>query len=322
MQGPRFRSRLVAACFVLGGATSLCSASMVEYGFVGAGNHYGGANSNGTGVLRMMPIAPGASINANSGAIDTGIISRSFTGLNAEGVVETETFAGRAMAQVDYGTLKVGASYSLTNRLANLNNPAFVNADFSVNPDGVPFGFSANALAQVRDSVTVGANQPLAYVEFKYHLTGTITTVGTGPDPRSYSPADNSLTLLGMLDYTANGAAVLDEWVTGRAPVIGGVAKYSIQMVADAGIFSLYEDRPVGRDSSGSVDFMHSLDLVSVMGVASDGSLTPLTSAVGLTGVDYLAITAVPEPQALALMLAGLFVIGWRRRLKPAARTR
>ncbi len=300
---------------------TVAAADVQEWASVTVGNNY--TQNPGGYYIKTDALASKASMSSR--LIDTGMVSQSFTGLNADGVVEQELFTGQASAYGSFGSIKIGASYSLTNRLANGANPAYVNADFSVNPGGVPTAFRAESWVRVNDTLAVTGGAGLETVEFTYRLTGHISSF----EGEFNSVNETSLMVGGFMtsgqtgqDYFYDGDH--DQLLVGRLKVVNGVVDYGLSMYAVTGLTTVYPEHPWwfhGRDSNGSIDFTHSMDLVSLVGRAADGSPVALTSAIGSTGFDYLTATAVPEPQSLALMLAGLGLIGWRR-LKAAARTR
>lgn len=315
---PRRLGRLGVGCLAFAW-TAMAAAGVQEWASVSVGNNH----AQNPGAYYNKGTALASQVAGTSRLIDTGQVTQTFTGLSADGLVEQETFIGQASAYGSFGSVKIGASYSLSNRLANGANPKYVNADSSVNAAGVPTAFRAEAEVRVKDSVTVTGGTGLDAVEFTYRLTGQVTTFEGG-----FNSANETLLLVSGFLAGSTGQLYLhdgsyDQLLVGRVKVVNGVADYSLSMFAVTGLTTVFPEYPWwfhGRDSNGVVDFMHTMDLVSVVGRAADGTEVALTRASGSTGFDYLAV-AVPEPQAWMLMLAGLGLVGWRR-FRPVSRTR
>ena len=260
--------------------------------------------------LYLLPLVE--RYTSGSTSISTGPFTASFSGLSASGSFEVEKFTARATAQAEYGALRVSANYTLTNALAG-NNSAYVNQDFTANESGVPSGFQALASARVSDSVLVAAAAPLDHVTFTYRLNGIITNSG-GPVIQ-YSGPNNYVSIYqtGIGIYESPYSGSFDELVSFSVKLnAAGIAKYRLEFAATSGLYSVFSMFGRGtRDSSGNVDFLNSLSLLSLKGYSASGTQVGLVSAIGSEGVNYLAL-AVPEPSTWILCALGLIAVAIR----------
>lgn len=277
--------------------------------------NWGGANS-------LFQTHINRSFSASGELTATGDYTRDFTGLNFDGQTDTAKFAASAASLAQYGSLKARARYSLADAIANDANPSYVNSDFSINQAGVPVLYGAAAIAFSSDTLTVSAGSEVAYLKLSLHLTGAIDAAGGAP--YFYYPfvavRQNQGGTVYSDTYSENvlfssTLGSFDQILTTQAiPVVGGVASFGLQLETDArNVISPSWVQQFGRNLSGSTDFFSTLTVVRVSAFAADNSPIELQSLNSASGFQY-PVSAVPEPQAHWLLLAGLMVLAPLRR--------
>lgn len=272
-------------------------ASLQSYSAVYAGNHHPNANGQ---TLYLAPIAPGV-LRTDGTLGDTSVVERSFTDVNAQGELQTESFSGQAKAQAGYGQLRVFANFSLSNRFGNTNAPAFVNPDFSINQDGLPTGFAVASSIYVRDTLTVLAAHTVSFLQLSYRVQGVVSQTG-GP---LYDTQDNWLWFQARNIDAKYYRGTVDEEHVITLPVVDGTAMLGINLYANAGMYSVFAPH-YALDSTGTVDAMNTVTLTDVRAIDTFGQEVALTSVVGIEGFDYLRAAAVPEAPIWLLILGGL----------------
>lgn len=301
--GRRSTGALAAASLGLMAALLPLSAQagLQSYAGVYAGNEH--PHPAGS-ALYLALLGPGV-LRTDNTLADTGLLARSFTGLNPQGSLQTESFSGRAQAQADYGQLRLFASYSLTNRFGNLNVPAFVNPDFSINPEGLPTGFSAQSTIYVRDNLTVQSAQPVSFLQLSYRVQATVSETG-GP---AYDSWNNYLWFQAAGVDAKYYRGAVDEIHVVKLPVVDGTARLGLNLFAVAGLQSVFAPH-YGLDVTGTVDAMNTVTLTSVQALGAEGQIVALNSVVGAEGFDYLQAAVVPEVPVWLLMLSSLPLLG------------
>jgi hypothetical protein len=98
--------------------------------------------------------------------------SLSFTGLDSSG--DTQTYAGTALAQSDYGRLRIKATGNVTNAYYNAENPPYTDASGNtIDPNGSPAEVSSISFALFNDTLQFGGTLQSGYkVRYIFHVDG------------------------------------------------------------------------------------------------------------------------------------------------------
>lgn len=121
---------------------------------------------------------------------------------------------------------------------------------------------------------------------------------------------------VGEFIASLNGTTVASGGLTGGRTLTGGLipitpgVEYQLfqQLHALAGSETL-----VDADVSGTADFLHTAVLRSVIVTDANGAVLGGFSVQTATGLDYLNLTATPEPSSLLLSLLGLGAVALLR---------
>jgi hypothetical protein len=97
------------------------------------------------------------------------------------------------------------------------------------------------------------------------------------------------------------------EFLSNPIPVYGGIAGFSFDLHASAEVNTYGHVH--GGEYGVTADFAHTLGILDVYAFDAAGAQVNLSEAIGASGHEYSVAAAVPEPEAYALMLAGLGLV-------------
>lgn len=261
--------------------------------------------------------------NTPSASLD---YSTSFTGLNSQG--ESQTMDAHAIGAADAapGALKASSSLTISNPFYNATNPVYVDQSFNVNPNGVPDQIEVNASARLFDNLSVSSATPISTLQVSITIDGT-TSYSSGLDTGIWSsPAYTQASVRVLTDTqghtcgscgggsvqgpgTFNQTYTLTLPVSNQNAVAFGLIFYTYNWFDLTRYWGYSEAETYTID----MDFSHTVNITGFQGLDSNGSIVALNGVTGSDGFAY-PLTAVPEAETYALMLAGLGLIGWRAR--------
>jgi len=262
--------------------------------------------------------------NVTDNSTATSSYSGTFSGMNESGAAQTMTVSGSAKAKADYGVLKASSTLTITNPFYNSGNPVVSSDGATLDYSGVPDGLDAEAAPRFSDVLSVSGASPISELTFGFHLTGSISSnaggdaFGAGLFVENGNSIINSEYLTGALDKMIYVSIPVSD----PANVALSMALYSY---SQAGLDRTYAYSDTGTYTVSS-NFFDTLDLSSIMAYDASKNPVTLTGVTGLSGTNYLALTAptpptsgspVPETPTLPLMmsaLAGLFFLRRRKR--------
>jgi hypothetical protein len=299
---PRHTPASLASAVVLAAAAIACSARAANaqqyyaISTVGLSNR---ATSHGDFNL--------AEQESSGSSITSTVSNMPFTGLDGNGNTQTMIFSGTDTASADSGGLHLYASVTALNTYNNPANAPYDNGDGTANPNGSPDTLLALGFAGFNDTLQYGGSIQAGYkARYIFHVEGTNSDYGAA--------ADLSFTIAGFpsesfFDF-APGPFVAD-WATQEYDVSGVTpqqvnVQFSNQAVLD--LFN-YSD---GLNLQSVSNFSDTLTLAGIEVFDANGN--PVTG-VTITGANgYVYPTVVPEPSALASLIAPLAVLTRRRR--------
>lgn len=221
----------------------------------------------------------------------------SFTGLSSSGQTKTMSYVVEGSAQASHSVLRACVSTRIDNPIFNPDNPKFAQTSL-----GVPDRFYSLVSSKFQDDVTVSGGPNLASIAVSFVLDGTISvghagSAGVGVDQSSDPmPGTWSWTQVPGAGFWANQTTGQTGFVSGKfvtSPFkVGndGKAHVALRLTAGSDFDLGSETDPENKDFFGSADFSQTLSLTGILGYDSQGNPVPLTTALGDSGTDYLAI--------------------------------
>lgn len=294
-------------------AASLFASSPAHaYRFADAVTYAGNTNAGGSYVKTLLdadytyvgdPAAPAATYS-------TGPFSYSYHGLDTDGLPGSVEFSGLGMSGADYGSLNVHLETSLDNALLNPGNLLYLDDDtHTINPDGVPTGFSASASAFFADRLFI-TNAQATHLALEFELAGMIDAPSSVDVRTSVDLYGEDLSTISDFLYSNHASgAISDRIMTPLIEISGGQATFRIELSSSVDYNVEWQPELAGTFVSTVSDFSHGLILKDIIGYDASGNRVSLDGITAMSGTTY-AVSAVPEPETYALMLAGLAVIG------------
>jgi len=257
----------------------------------------------------------------DGGLLDSGEFERTYSGLDASGAPGETRFQSRIVAQTRPLRFGASASLRLVEPRVNDANPPYVQTDAAggytgIDPNGLPNTYNASAFSYLADEVAVVSERPVSQVRLHLSVRGTIA-------PREDFPGDRAsmgavlyqsrglwpdIPFFPELRYWSDPGVYADEFWTEPVPVVEG--RFAFGLSLSSQIFtSLRSAEDEARDWSFGIDFFDGVTINYVQGFDSHGEPVTLSSATGAFGTLY-PTAPVPEPGTLALILAGLGLVG------------
>jgi hypothetical protein len=284
------------------------SASLSTFAYMDAGNISADGSGNVSALYTAVQYSPtGQPVSVTS--------SVNFTGNDSNGVQQTMTHSGTAMAAADYGVLHASATGELDNPYYNsANKPYFTGygPGGQSNPDGSPQYLQVVGQAIFNDTLTLNPTvDPIVALRYQFHVDGSVTNTQDSYAFLSFAAGSNSI----VFETTSTTDWSTPDWnVTPGAPIPIGGSFGAVFGVNTA-------DTPEGVTVSGTSDFYNTLTLTGIQLLDANGN--PVNGATYLTasGTHYNIVgatygpAATPEPGCIAYIV-GVGVVGaaWRRR--------
>lgn len=293
---PSFRLSLIVA------ATAALSVVHAEGTYLEAfqGLYVGNGNGAFTGV------------EGNGGANDASNpfrTSKSFTGLNSQGVRNTMTVSGSAYSSSSYGSIHIYGAGTVTNPYYNATNAPYYDGSGDPNPMGSPDQIAIHGNAGWGDTLTYTGLQGTGYlVNYYFRLEGTVS----GDTEAGLNFSTSATNAPSYNPRTRNGNEL---WITPDYRVDWGVP-FDINVDFFAGLTTYVSQRAEGATISGSADYSHTLTLAGI--VVKDATGKPVTgwSVGSAAGASYPQV--VPEPTSLAALALGVGgFVHYRRKNRP-----
>lgn len=292
-------------------AALLTSIPAHAYRFAGATTYMGNTNPSGSYVSPVVdsldefvgdPSAPAASVS-------TGPVSYTFSGLNSAGNAGSVEFSGLATARSEYGLLQTYLETSLNNALLNPANPLYYDDETSItNPNGVPTGFRAQASAYFADRLFI-TNPQATHIALELEITGQIDAPSTARSDSTinlYEP--DPFTFSNQFFWSIATGAIDEQVTTPLFEISGGQVTFSIEFISSMSYHVEWEPALEGSFASTVSNFNQGVKLLDILAFDANGNRVSLDGMTTLSGTTY-AVSAVPEPQAYVLMLAGLGLV-------------
>jgi hypothetical protein len=250
----------------------------------------------------------------------------SFAGLNSQDDSQTMDIHAVGTADAAPGALKASSSLTISNPFYNAANPVYTDQSFNVDPNGVPDQIEVGASARLFDNLSVSSAAPISTLQVSITIDGT-TSYSSGLDTGIFSsPAYTQASVAVLTDTqghtcgscgggsvqgpgTFNQTYTLTLPVSNQNAVAFGLIFYTYNWFDLTKYWGYSEAETYTID----MDFSHTVNINGFQGLDSNGSIVALNGVTGSDGFAY-PLTAVPEAETYALMLAGLGLIGWRAR--------
>lgn len=185
----------------------------------------------------------------------------------------------------------------------------YQSGSYVAGPSGIDF--AASAAAYLFDRITISAPYAQVWLVVDWTASGTIEQSGVS----------------GQLCYGLSlGANLSGPCIVGLPPLItawsegfapDGTTRDAVFSFS-AVVFNHDEDEPSPYDASASVDLEHTLTMLEMRVTSASGEPLRGVTLSSANGYAYplspINLLPVPEPATWASLLAGLAVIGWRRR--------
>jgi hypothetical protein len=305
------RPILIPALLTLAGSFVLCTpaaaqSSLFSYSIVGV-NNVGGFIGN----LDAHFVTDNSAVTATA--------TQSFTGMDGNGMMQTENFTGTTITRSDYGSLHSYTTGSLTNSYYNAANPDYSDHNGNIiNPAGSPASFSMLGFSVFNDTLQFGGALQAGYeARYIFHIDGTNSGTGAAADLAVNVGADSDA----FFDF--NSGPLDTTWAT-KGFAVNGVTPQQINIqFSDQVVFDTF-NLTDGQNYTGTSDFSSTATLAGIEVVDQNGNLTSGWTVTSASGTQYNLIqgsAAVPEPGSVALLIGLGFAgaAGLRKRRRSRA---